>query len=172
MTSIFKFVWAHDTTSESDELYYPLQRSGAHIAGSEARGPRRSSGPYLTYLLIRFDAYHREASNNRSSRANWERGHVRAIWQWFLVQSVPVKMVLGLVALVLSVSLSPLWVLVALLVFFQPRRGGLPSVHAPSLQGVGHGGAVFLRPDAGLRRHLKCRLQSRLVATTRGSNHT
>ena len=31
---------------------------------------------------------------------------------------MPVEMVLGLVALVLSVALSPLWVLVALLVFF------------------------------------------------------
>ena len=117
-TSILKFVWAHDSTSESDELYNPLQSSGAHIAGSEARGPRRSSGPYLMYLLIRFDAYRREASNNRSSRANWERGHVRAIWQWFLVQSVPVKIVLGRVALGLSVALSPLWALVAFLAFF------------------------------------------------------
>ncbi len=43
---------------------------------------------------------------------------MRAIWRWFLVQSVPVKIVLGLVALGLSVALSPLWALVAFLAFF------------------------------------------------------
>jgi hypothetical protein len=43
---------------------------------------------------------------------------VRAVWQWLLVQSVPVKMVLGLVVLALSVALSPLLALVAYLAFF------------------------------------------------------
>jgi hypothetical protein len=61
MTSIFECVWAHDTTSEPDGLYYPLLSCRAHIAGSEARGPRRGSGPYLIYLSVRFGAYHREA---------------------------------------------------------------------------------------------------------------